>query len=69
MTLIVCSTVAAITTHLREVTNEHPLSLSGHHPQPLSLCGMNIAWDTKLPISSARCNICRSKRALLEAKP
>lgn len=60
MTLTVCESVAAITLHLRIVTAEHPISLSGHAlPRPHALCGTVIAWDTRSPISAARCGACR----------
>lgn len=68
MTFVVCETVAAITTHLRRVTDEWPLNYSGHvryldgQPRrPRALCNAEISWDTKLPISSTRCRTCRSK--------
>jgi len=56
--LVVCETVAAITPHLRRVTDEHPIRLSGHSNKPKALCGREINWDTKLPLSSARCALC-----------
>ena len=49
--LVVCETVAAITTHLRRVTPGHPVRLSGRpSPQPLTLCGNKAAWDTRIPV-------------------
>lgn len=62
MMLVVCESVAAITTHLREVTDATPIRLSGHAPpRPPSLCGIDIAWDTKLPLGAARCAACITK--------
>lgn len=60
--LVVCETVAAITTHLREVTPETPLNYGGHHPRPKALCGAEIAWDTKLPLTDTRCRGCIQAR-------
>lgn len=56
--LAVCETTAAITTHLRVVTDRHPIRLSGHSDRPLSLCGMTIAWDTRRPVSVVGCREC-----------
>lgn len=64
---VVCESVAAIVTHLREVTKEHPISLSGHSfPRPRSLCDREMAWDTRLPISSARCRDCREASGITD---
>lgn len=59
--LVVCESAVAVVPHLRRVTKEFPIKLSGHWPRPLSLCGSEVAWDTKLPLSSARCRDCLSK--------
>lgn len=56
--LVVCETTAAITTHLRRVTSEHPISFSGFATQPKTLCDVAAAWDTRLPLSAARCRKC-----------
>lgn len=49
--LVICETVAAITTHLRRVTPEHPVRLGGHpSPKPLTLCGRDVGWDTQIPV-------------------
>ena len=60
-TLVVCETTAAITTHLRVVTADAPISLSGFANRPKTLCDVDAAWDTRLPVTSARCSICRDK--------
>lgn len=62
--LVVCESVAAITTHLRIVTVETPISLSGFHPRPTALCGMEVAWDTKIPTRFARCKACRREAGM-----
>lgn len=59
--LVVCESTAAITTHLRDTTDIAP-SYGGHREQPLALCGVKIAWDTRLPIESARCTACIARR-------
>lgn len=61
--MVVCETMAAITTHLRVVDDEHPIRLSGHSVPPATLCGMSAAWDTQLPLNATRCNACRLKAA------
>ncbi len=64
MTLVVCETVHAIVTHLREPTEESPVRFGGFsdrtsRPFPvLALCGSQVAWDTQLPVSIARCRDC-----------
>jgi hypothetical protein len=57
VTLVVCESIAAITTHLRD-TSKVGVNLSGHHPRPHALCGAEIAWDTRLPLTAARCRAC-----------
>jgi hypothetical protein len=59
--LIVCETLAAITTHLRIVGPEG-VRLSGHWPRPKTLCGMEASWDTRLPLEAARCRECNTKK-------
>lgn len=56
--LVVCESVAAITTHLRDFS-DIARNYGGHWPKPLALCGAVISWDTKLPLTSARCLRCR----------
>lgn len=63
MTLIVCESIAAVTTHLREVTDIAP-NYGGHVKRPKALCGAEIAWDTRLPVGAARCLACM--RAAME---
>lgn len=60
--LVICETAAAITLHLREVTTASPIKLSGHWPRPLALCGAEISWDTRIPITSVRCRGCIAAR-------
>lgn len=61
-TYIVCETTAAITTHARPLgEDDRPASYTGHRsPQPAALCGVIIAWDTKLPVAAVRCLRCRT---------
>lgn len=63
--LVVCESAVAITTHLRDVADK-AISLSGHWPRPRALCGAEIAWDTRIPVSVARCRTCREKAGLTE---
>lgn len=60
MNLITCESVAAITLHLRDASTIPP-NYSGHHPRPKALCGSEIAWDTKIPASMARCRACLAR--------
>jgi hypothetical protein len=53
---VVCETYAAITTHLRELKLS-PLKYSGGLSIK-TLCGMDAAWDTKLPVETVRCSGC-----------
>jgi len=55
---IICESIAAIVTHVRRIAGTEP-SYSGHAIRPLALCGASIAWDTKLPLSTASCRTCR----------
>jgi hypothetical protein len=57
--LVVCESVAAITTHLRVITPEVPVNLHGHHPRLPALCGTLVAWDTQIPVRMGRCRDCR----------
>jgi hypothetical protein len=72
-TFVVCETIAAITTHLRIVTAEHPIRLSGHWPRPLTLCRMEAGWDTQIPVRrrdgtiAARCRHCLAELAMMDA--
>ena len=65
MMLIVSESVAAITTHLRDATEVGP-NFGGHSPRPYSLCGVQVAWDTHLPIAAARCRACLAEKARAE---
>lgn len=68
MPLVVCETVAAITPHLRVLSADTPpLSLSGFAQRPTTLCGMTVAWDTRLPISAARCKRCLERAREIES--
>jgi len=58
--LITCESVAAITLHLRDASIIAP-NYSGHHPRPKALCDAEIAWDTKIPTSMARCRACLAR--------
>lgn len=59
MDLVVCETIAAITTHARRIDASSPIRLSGHSGEVFALCGAKIAWDTQLPIEAVRCSQCR----------
>lgn len=68
--LIICETVAAISTHYRVVTAEHPFKPSGHaSPRPKTFCEGDVAWDTQLPprrfdgTLTASCKTCRGTAA------
>ena len=39
-------------------------SLSGHWPRPSTLCGKDAAWDTRLPVETARCRDCQAARRI-----
>ncbi len=55
---VTCETVAAIVVHIRRASDA-PVRLNGHtSPRPTSLCGMEVAWDTQIPVSSATCRKC-----------
>lgn len=56
--MVVCETVAAITLHLREPTKDQPVNYGGSDGKTLTLCGMKVGWDTKIPVSQARCSKC-----------
>lgn len=60
--LVVCESTAAVVTHAREVTDLTPIRLGGHAmPLPLTLCGTEAAWDTRLSLSAVRCRTCLTK--------
>lgn len=61
--LVVCESVAAVTTHLRDMSTV-PFNPSGRYPRPRSLCGAEVAWDTRIPVSNARCRTCREEAGL-----
>jgi hypothetical protein len=64
--LVICETPPAIVPHLRVVTDEFPIRLSGHpFPRPRALCGAEVAWDTRIPVTSSRCRDCRTAHALM----
>jgi len=51
--LVVCESSAAIVPHLRIVTTDLPIKLGGHPtPRPDALCGLEIGWDTQLPLAA-----------------
>lgn len=61
LSIVVCESTAAIVTHLRKVTDQTPINLGGHPaPFPLTLCGTQARWDTKLPLASVTCSKCRA---------
>ena len=67
--LIVCETVAAITTHLRELEDAEEPNYHGHRtPAPKTLCGSDVGWDTRLPMGSARCRVCLERKEALGGK-
>ena len=56
--LIVCETLAAITTHVRLLTTQGPLFEGASDSPPRALCGAKVAWDTLLPLSTVGCRNC-----------
>lgn len=58
MDLVICETTAAITLHLREVTQESPVMLSGSNGKTFTLCGAKSGWDTQIPLGNERCRKC-----------
>lgn len=71
MRLVACETVAAITTHVREVTPDAPFSDCGSNGETYTLCGSKVGWDLKYTTpAEARCKDCIEKlRALNKANP
>jgi hypothetical protein len=64
---VVCESVAAITTHFRQLGDDvPPINLSGFAKRPKALCGTEIGWDTQLPASSVRCAWCLEHRRAIE---
>lgn len=58
-------TVDATTTHLRELTpGDEPVYYGYHRPQPKTLCGMGVGWDTHIPVKAVRCKTCRELAGL-----
>jgi hypothetical protein len=55
--LVTCESVAAITLHVRDTT-QVPISYSGFAKRPQALCGAEVAWDTRIPVSNTRCREC-----------
>jgi hypothetical protein len=61
---VVSESTAAITTHLRRLVDS-PIKYGGGL-NIRSLCGSHLAWDTKIPVSMARCRVCRDLAGLGE---
>jgi hypothetical protein len=60
---IVCETVAAITLHLRELgLYEEPCYTGFRRPQPQTLCGMGVGWDTHIQLGQETCSACIEER-------
>lgn len=57
---VVCEHWVGITTHLR-LRSLSPLKYGGGL-KVQSLCGLDMTWDTKQPVSSARCGHCIAER-------
>lgn len=55
---VCCETSAAITIHIREVTETSPIKLGGHWPRPSALCSAAVSWDITTPLEAARCRRC-----------
>ena len=56
---VTCETAAAISLHVREVS-DRPVNLTGHvTPRPRALCGAEVWWDRKLGPEHATCRDCR----------
>ena len=55
---ITCESTAAIVLHARRI-GISPVTLSGHSaPRPITLCGTEAAWDTRLPLTAVKCRKC-----------
>ena len=67
MHLIVCETVAAITTHAREVTPDNPISYNGSNGKTMTLCGSKVGWDLQYDdVGMTRCRDCIELLRLVE---
>lgn len=55
--MVVCETVAAITTHAR-IVDGRGVKYGGWYQGPTAICGAKLGWDTRLPTSAIRCRSC-----------
>jgi len=66
--LVVCETVAAIVTHLRELQpGEEPCYSGRRRADAKTLCGMTVGWDTRIPVGEETCRRCIETQAKLAA--
>lgn len=60
--VIACETMAYIVHHLRYIGDGFlPVNYGGHWPRPITLCGREASWDTRIPPTerSITCRRCR----------
>lgn len=66
---VVCETLTAMVQHLRQVTATSPVNLGGHtSPKPVTLCGMQADWDTRIPVGCETCHTCKQIHSDLRTK-
>jgi len=57
--LTTCESTASITLHLREVSEGQDPNYDGNSSEARTLCNFPVGWDTKIPVTEARCYKCR----------
>jgi len=58
---VACETYPGYSHHIRRI-GRRPVNLGGHYtPKPQSLCGRDVAWDTRIPITSVECRACQQR--------
>ena len=72
--LVICETVAAISTHYRLLSPEFPFKPGGHHPRPSTFCAKAVGWDTELPTTrpdgslAVKCRECHAVATSMRAR-
>jgi hypothetical protein len=56
---VACETYPAYSDHVRDIAFA-PINLGGHVHKPLTLCGREAAWDTRIPVTSVACPKCKA---------
>ncbi len=56
---VACETYPAYSDHVRAI-GDVPINLGGHVVKPRSLCGREIAWDTRVPVTTVGCAKCKA---------